>query len=164
MKAYVESLNISDGGVPKRAVPKARVTAAGMVGDRQRDLRSHGGPDRALCVWAAELIEALRAEGHPIRAGDAGENLTLRGVNWAAMQAGARFRVGTVEAEVTGFTTPCDNLRPFFIEQRFSRISHKVHPGWSRVYARVLVEGEVAVGAEFHLMADPPAGASVTGA
>ncbi|MDE3053212.1 MAG: MOSC domain-containing protein [Gemmatimonadota bacterium] len=142
----VESVNVSDGGVPKRAVERARVTPAGVAGDRQRDLRHHGGEGRALCLYAAELLDALRAEGHPIGAGAAGENLTVRGVPWAAMTVGARFRAGTVEGEITGYAHPCDNLRPYFTDAEFTRISQKLHPGWSRVYARVLRGGEVAPG------------------
>jgi MOSC domain-containing protein YiiM len=154
MGARVDSINVSDGGVPKRPVQAARVTVAGVAGDRQRDLRHHGGPDRALCLYSAELIEALCAEGHAMAAGAAGENLTVRGVDWNVMQVGVRFRVGGVVAEVTGFTTPCANIRDCFLRADIARISQKVHPGWSRVYARVLVEGEVTTGAEFRLLGD----------
>jgi MOSC domain-containing protein YiiM len=143
----VEAINVSDGGVPKHAVARAMVSARGVAGDRQRDLRHHGGPDRALCLYSAELIDALRAEGHGILAGDAGENLTLRGIPWEAMVPGVRLRIGEVEAEVTAYAHPCGNLRPFFVGEEFTRISHKIHPGWSRVYARVLAAGEVERGA-----------------
>jgi MOSC domain-containing protein YiiM len=33
-----------------------------------------------------------------------------------------------------------------FIEGRFVRIAEKLHPGWSRVYARVLSEGQIRSG------------------
>ncbi len=140
------AVSVSDGGVPKRAVERARVSADGVAGDRQRDRRHHGGPARALCLYSADLIDALRGEGHAIAAGAAGENLTLRGIPWDAMAVGARFRAGTVEGEVTGYAHPCENLGPYFADEAFTRISQKVHPGWSRVYARVLTEGEVAPG------------------
>lgn len=148
----VVSINVSDGGVPKRPVERARVTAEGVAGDRQRDLEHHGGAARALCLYSADLIDALRAEGHPIVPGAAGENLTVRGIPWDAMTVGARFRAGDVEAEVTGFAHPCHNLRPYFVNGEFVRISQKTRPGWSRVYARVVVPGEVAVGAAFDLL------------
>ena len=154
----VESVNVSGGGVPKLAVERARVSAAGVAGDRQRDLGHHGGEARALCLYAAELLDALRAEGHPIAAGAAGENLTIRGIPWTAMTVGTRFRAGTVEGEITGFAHPCDNLRPYFTDEAFTRISQKLHPGWSRVYARVLRGGEIARGDAVRLMArDDPA-------
>ena len=55
-----------DGGVPKFAVGQALVTTTGVAGDRQLDLKHHGGPTRAVSLFALERIEALRAEGHPI--------------------------------------------------------------------------------------------------
>lgn len=145
-------MNVSAGGVPKRPVARARATTDGLEGDRQRDLEHHGGAQRALCVYSADLIDALRAEGHAITTGAAGENLTVRGVAWNAMTVGARFRAGEVEAEVTGYASPCHNLQPYFTDGRFGRISQKTHPGWSRVYARVLHEGEIAAGAPFELL------------
>src|SRR5687767_2906146 len=50
----VVSIHRSDGGVPKLAIPAARITAAGIEGDRQRNLKHHGGPDRALCLYSLE--------------------------------------------------------------------------------------------------------------
>jgi MOSC domain-containing protein YiiM len=84
------SINISNGGVPKRRLPSCVVTANGLQGDRQRDLRYHGGPDRAVCLFSEELIAALQAEGHPIAAGTIGENLTIGGISWNQMVPGAQ--------------------------------------------------------------------------
>jgi MOSC domain-containing protein YiiM len=142
----IASLNVSGGGVPKRPVARARITAAGMEGDRQRKLDIHGGPDRALCLWSLELIEALRAEGHPVSPGSAGENVTVSGVDWGRVVPGARLRLGSVLVEVTSYTNPCRTIRASFARWRTGRISQQTHPGWSRVYARVLEEGEVAAG------------------
>ena len=52
----VESINTSRGGVPKTAVLEAQVTSEGIVGDVQRDLRYHGGPERAVSIYSLELI------------------------------------------------------------------------------------------------------------
>ena len=52
----------SDGGVPKRPLPWAQVRAEGIEGDRQEDCRYHGGPDRAVCLYSLDLIEALQGE------------------------------------------------------------------------------------------------------
>ena len=150
-------MNVSDGGVPKRPVERVRVSREGTAGDRQRDRRRHGGEERALCLYSADLIDALHAEGHPVRTGATGENLTIRGVPWDVVQVGARVRAGALEAEVTGFAHPCENLRPYFVDEDFTRISQKVRPGWSRVYARVLVGGEVARGDAVVIRVSAPA-------
>jgi MOSC domain-containing protein YiiM len=142
----VVSIHRSNGGVPKLAVPAARITVAGVEGDRQRNLRHHGGPDRALCLYSLELIEALRAEGHPVEPGSMGENLVIAGVDWRQMVPGVRLRLGDVEIELTSFAHPCRNIRGSFLGGRIGRVSPETHPGWSRVYARVVSEGKLAPG------------------
>lgn len=144
---HVHQINVSNGGVPKRPVPQARITVDGVVGDRQRSPDIHGGPDRAVCLFSLEVIEALRAEGHPIAPGSSGENLTLTGVDWAQLKPGDRLRIGgTVRLEMVSYTAPCQNNAAWFKEGNYARISQKRHPGWSRLYARVLTEGVVQSG------------------
>jgi len=142
----VRSINVSDGGVPKRPRQTAVVRTTGVEGDRQRDLRFHGGPDRAVSLYSMDLIDALQAEGHPIDVGTIGENLTIAGVPWTAMVPGARVDVGEVSLELTSYASPCRNIAGSFLDSQILRVSAKRHPGWSRVYARVLREGMIAVG------------------
>jgi MOSC domain-containing protein YiiM len=97
----LESINSSGGGVPKTALFEAHITADGINGDVQRDLRYHGGPDRAVSIFSLELIRALQAEGHPIAAGTAGENLTVSGVDWALMTPGRELQIGPAPAPGT---------------------------------------------------------------
>jgi len=152
MTARIVSLNRSAGGVPKRQVEEAFIGVGGVTGDRQNDRRHHGGPDRAVSVYSLELIEQLQLEGHPIAPGTAGENVTVAGVEWRAMQPGRRFSLGEAELEVTGFAAPCTTIRASFLDEGFTRISEKVNPGWSRIYARVLREGRVRCGDEMRLL------------
>ena len=141
------SINVSGGGVPKRRVTGANVSRLGLLGDAQNDTIGHGGPERAVCVYSLERIHALQTEGHPIDVGTAGENVTLEGIDWDLVVPGARLRLGeSVILEVASFTSPCKTIRESFIDGRFVRISQKLHPGWSRVYARVLSEGEIRCG------------------
>ena len=140
------SINVSNGGVPKRSRPSCEVTKQGLAGDRQRDLRYHGGPDRAVCLYSQELIAALQAEGHPIDAGTIGENFTVAGIEWREMVPGARVDIGEVQVELTDYAAPCNNIAGSFQRRQFARVSEKTHPGWSRLYARVLREGIVRVG------------------
>lgn len=142
----VVGLQRSGGGVPKLPVDHVPVLLSGMEGDWQRDRRHHGGPDRALCLYSSDLIAVLAAEGHPIAAGTAGENVTIAGLDWRAMQPGVRLTIGTTLVEITDFAAPCRTIRESFLEERFTRISEKLYPGWSRVYARVLREGVVCIG------------------
>jgi MOSC domain-containing protein YiiM len=146
LSRLLHSINVSAGGVPKLARESAAVRASGVEGDRQRDLRYHGGPARAVCLYSLELIRALQAEGHAIDVGCIGENFTLAGVPWERMVPGATLEVGEVQIELTSYAAPCKNLVPYFARGKFVRVAQKAHPGWSRLYARVLREGTVRVG------------------
>jgi len=141
----VSSINVSRGGVPKLPVGDALVGVEGLAGDVHR-WRHHGGPQRAVCLYALERIEALRGEGHPIATGSAGENLTLLGVDWSMVVPGADLRVGRVQLRVTSYCDPCRKIAACFVDGAISRISQEQHPGWSRVYASVVARGVVRVG------------------
>ncbi len=153
MSAHIHQLSVSGGGVPKLPVAVAEVTANGIVGDRQRNRRFHGGPKRAVCLFALEEIERLRAEGHPVAPGTTGENVTVAGLPWERVRLGARLALGgEVVLEVTSYTAPCKNIGPSFRDGDFTRISQKLHPGESRVYARVLSPGTVRTGDPVRLL------------
>ncbi len=152
----IVAINVSAGGVPKRRVSGARVSQLGLVGDAQNDTKHHGGPDRAVCLFSLERIRSLQTEGHPIDVGTAGENVTVEGINWELVVPGARLRLGDqVLLEIASFTNPCKTIRASFADGEFVRIAQKLHPGWSRVYARVLSEGEIHFGDPVEV--EPPA-------
>lgn len=138
--------------MPKFPRPSAHIRTNGLEGDAQRDLRYHGGADRAVSLYSFDLIQALQSEGHPITAGSAGENLTLSGVDWSAMAPGARIEIGDVVLEVTQPASPCMNIAGSFRDGSIVRISNGKNPGWSRFYARVLKEGLVSTGDTVRLM------------
>lgn len=142
----VHSINTSRGGVPKLPRPEAAVTADGLAGDRQRDRRYHGGPMRAVSLYSLERVLALQQEGHPVDVGTMGENLTVAGLDWSRVGPGVRLSVGDVLLEITKDAPPCKTIAGSFTDGGFTRASQKVHPGWSRFYARVLREGTVRVG------------------
>ena len=145
--ARVVQVNVSDGGVPKLPVAAARVTTYGVEGDRQQADTVHGGPHRAVTVLGIEVIERLRAEGHPIAPGTAGENLTTSGFDVSMLPVGTRLMVGAeLVLEVSQPASPCRTIRNSFIGGRFGRLSIKTNPGDSRMYARVLHEGTVQPG------------------
>ena len=56
---HVHQINVSDGGIPKQPVLEAKVAQDGVEGDRQQNLKVHGGPDRAVCLFSVELIQPL---------------------------------------------------------------------------------------------------------
>ena len=142
--AVVMSVNVNpEGGVPKNPVDSAFLRKSGVEGDRQNDMKHHGGPNRAVCLFSSEVIEELRAEGHPIETGSVGENLTISGLDWNLIHLGSQLNVGDALIEITGAAPPCRTIKNSFTEGDYSRISQKKNPGWSRWYARVLTEAQV---------------------
>lgn len=139
-------VNVSAGGVPKLPVAEARLGPTGLAGDKQRNHHIHGGPTRALCLYSMELVEALRREGHPIAPGSTGENITLEGIDWRMVAPGVRLALGETEIEITSFTSPCGQIRRSFSDYDSRRIWQGEYPGWSRAYARVIVEGVIHTG------------------
>ena len=155
MTGRIVQVSVSAGGVPKTAVGSAKVTTLGLTGDGHRDLEHHGGPERAVCIFALEAIEALKAEGHPIVPGGLGENLTIAGLDWGAVVPDALLQIGDeLVLQVTRYTSPCVNITRSFLHGDYSRVSQKRHPGWSRVYARVLVPGSVSTGDAVRLLSN----------
>lgn len=149
----VDQISRSGGGVPKLPVAAVEVGFGGVVGDRQGNRIHHGRPWQALCLWSSEIIAGLAAEGHPISAGAAGENLTIGGLDWSTMHAGLRLRIGTVLAETTAWAVPCRHNAPWFSDGRFDRIHHK-HGPVSRIYATVIEPGRIAAGDAVTLVTD----------
>jgi MOSC domain-containing protein YiiM len=149
----VHQISVSPGGVPKLPIAAALVRVEGIEGDGHNDRKHHGGPNAAVCLFALEVIERLRSEGHPIGIGTTGENLTIQGLDWPSARPGCQLVFeGGVELEVTRYTTPCATIRDSFSELQFNRIKQDLHPGESRVYARVLREGTIRLGESVRLV------------
>jgi MOSC domain-containing protein YiiM len=142
--ARVVQLARSDGGAPKLAITEAHAGKLGLEGDRQKHTKFHGGPDRALCLFSLEVIDALRAEGHPISPGSTGENVTIEGLDWASLRAGTRIELGDdVLVELTAEADPCKQIAASFVGRRFGRLAA---PGQMRWYCRVIRPGLLRVG------------------
>jgi MOSC domain-containing protein YiiM len=105
----VVQVSVSTGGVPKRAIASAELTATGIAGDAWR-YPFHGGRRRAILLVTVEGINELVARGFPLFPGALGENLTTRGLDRRDLRLGQRFRVGTAAIELTEIRVPCATL------------------------------------------------------
>lgn len=141
----VTGLFRSDGGVPKEPAERVDVNYGGVVGDRQAARVHHGRPWQALCLWSSEAVARLAGEGHPIRCGAAGENVSITGIEWSRVRPGTRLGLGDVIAEVSSYAVPCSKNNRWFADGDSQRIHHRAGP-ISRAYATVVVRGAIAVG------------------
>jgi MOSC domain-containing protein YiiM len=151
----IHQINISPGGVPKTPVESAIVRVGGIEGDGQDHPKSHGGPERAVCLYGLEVIQHVASEGHPIAPGTTGENVTIIGLDWERVTPGCRLAFeGGVELEVASYCAPCWIIADSFTGGEFKRIGQEQSPGQSRVYARVLKEGTIRTGERVELLTD----------
>ena len=160
MKGNVVGLHVNpNGGVPKLPVEFLEVTFEGCIGDRQRDLRHHGGPKKAVCLLEHRVMEELQQEGHPIGPGSTGENILIAGLNAGVLAEGVCLRIGNVEVCITGDAPPCKTIRTSFLNETFTSLSHRQQRGKTRWYAEVLCEGTVHLGDEALVISeDEPVG------
>jgi MOSC domain-containing protein YiiM/SAM-dependent methyltransferase len=144
----VVAVNVSRGGVPKLPIAGTRIRTLGLDGDGHADLKHHGGPLQAVCLYSVESIERVAGEGHTAFPGAYGENLTLAGIDWHGLRTGDRLRIGNNGPllELTDDATPCETQAQWFIDGQIARISMRRHPEDARWYASVVEEGPVAPG------------------
>lgn len=153
MEARIFQLNCSPGGVPKLPVREAVLIAEGLTDDWQKHTRFHGGPERALCLYSLEQILKLQREGHPIYPGSVGENVTVVGLEWSALEPGCRLALGEEAIiEISSYTVPCKSIAGSFSDGDSQRISQKKYPGEARLYARVLRPGRLKVNQKIVLL------------
>lgn len=141
----VAGLFLSDGGVPKVPVERVDVDYGGVVGDRQAARVHHGRPWQALCLWSTEVVDVLAGDGHGIRPGAAGENVSITGLRSERVRPGSRLRIGDVTAEVSTYAVPCVKNDQWFADGNSQRIHHRNGP-ISRAYATVVTPGGVTIG------------------
>jgi len=100
----VESVNIStEKGTIKHPVPAITIAGHGIESD------GHAGPGlRQVSLLAAESIERFGAQmNRTFRPGEFAENLTVRGFDLLDTALLDRFRIGSVELEVTAIGKTC---------------------------------------------------------
>ena len=150
----VAGIFVSDGGVPKHPMPATSVLHRGLLGDRQAERRHHGRVWQAVCLWSADVVDVLRAEGHPIHLGAAGENVSIRGIDWALIRPGTRVLLGDdVVLEVSLPALPCYKNAQWFVDGDYDRMHHEREWGIARMYASVVTEGRLTEGTRAVLVA-----------
>jgi MOSC domain-containing protein YiiM len=154
MEGTIVQVNISLGGLPKRAIPLGRVNRLGIEGDRHAHPGIHGGERKAILLIASEVIDGLTAGGYPLFYGALGENLTTCGIDVRDIRIGDRIRAGGAMLEITEPRGPCtqldvygESLKYEICDQQVNQRDH-TSPKWgmSGFYAAVIEPGAVGPG------------------
>jgi MOSC domain-containing protein YiiM len=124
------------------------VTALGLVGDAQADLRVHGGPEKAVYGYATANYAAWRTE-YPRHAallapGGFGENLAIDGMSEMDLCVGDIHAVGSALLQVCQPRQPCFKFALRFADTALPRAM--VRNGRSGWYYRVLQTGSLTAG------------------
>ena len=134
-------------GIFKEPVPRrVAVRKHNLDGDRQADLKVHGGPEKAVYAYPSEHYDFWRGElpGVDLPWGMFGENFTTEGLMEIEVNVGDRFRIGTTTLMVTQPRMPCFKLAAKF--NRDDIIKRFLDSRRSGLYLAVIEEGEVGVG------------------
>lgn len=134
-------------GIFKRPVAgRVIVRTLNLEGDRQADLRVHGGPYKAVYAYPSEHYPFWRHELPEMELpwGMFGENLTIEGLLESAVNIGDRFRIGSVELIVTQPRMPCYKLGVRF--GREDMVKRFLRSGRTGFYFAVEREGEIGAG------------------
>ena len=161
MSGRVLQLSTSPGGMPKRPVLQTQVTPLGFIGDGHRNMKVHGGPDKAILIVTMEGIEELKAAGFDLYPGALGENVTTEGLDRRTVRFGQRYRLGSdVIVEITTLRRPCINLEPYSpylghaIYDKQCKAGDATSPLWGLggFYARISRPGALYPGAPVILL------------
>ena len=154
MQGAIVQVNISPGGLPKRAIAEGWITPLGIEGDLHAHPNIHGGPLKAILIIASEVVDALAARGYPLFYGAMGENLTTRGIDIRRIRIGDQLRVGGAQIEITQPRGPCSALDIYGESLKLEIYDRQVQQGdfssprWgmSGFYASVTAAGPVCLG------------------
>jgi MOSC domain-containing protein YiiM len=125
---------------------RVAIRGENVEGDKQSDLRVHGGPEKAVYLYPSEHYAFWRDHlpGVDLPWGAFGENLTIAGLLEENVRAGDVLRVGTAELEITTPRMPCYKLQVRF--DRMDIVQRFMDSGRTGFYAAIALEGDVAAG------------------
>lgn len=135
--ARVVAVNVSGRkGERKTPVPKATLVPDHGV---ERDAHSGPGP-RQVSLLAAESIAKMKEKGVDVGPGDFAENVTVEGIDLAALKVGDRLIVGEALVEISQIGKECHDRCAIYFQAGDCVMPRE------GVFARVLLGGKVAPG------------------
>jgi MOSC domain-containing protein YiiM len=126
-----------------------------LEGDRQADLRHHGGPGMAVLAYPEVHYAQWRRElgWDDIPYGAFAENFTVAGVSEEEACLGDVWRAGTALLQISQPRKPCRNISRFW--RRPELLRQVQQTGRYGFYLRVLEEGAVESGQRIDLLERP---------
>lgn len=148
--------SVTTGIFKKPVEGHVAVRKLNLDGDRQADLRAHGGEHKAIYCYPVEHYAYWKRElpGHELSMGSFGENLTTEGMLEDEVRLGDRWRIGSAETVVTQPRLPCYKLGIRF--QSDDMVKRFLESNRTGFYLAVVREGDVGAGDEIKVIARDP--------
>ncbi|MBA4536949.1 MOSC domain-containing protein [Bacillus aquiflavi] len=142
-------------GICKKSVDEAYLSYDGFQGDGIADTRYHGGPDRAVCVYADEHYEQWEKEFNiKLPSAAFGENLTVRNMLESDICIGDIYQIGEAVVQISQGRIPCSTItKRIGVPKLLKRI---VEEGYTGYLCRVLEEGTIHKNATIKLIKPHP--------
>lgn len=149
-----------DTGICKQTIEEAFLTKEGFQGDGVADLRYHGGPDRAVCVYPYEHYSLWEKEfKNTLPSSTFGENVTVTNMLEKDVCIGDVFRLGDAVIQVTQGRIPCSTITKRMNNP--SLLKRMVQTGFTGYLCRVLEEGNVRKNSKITLLESHPKQVSI---
>ena len=151
-----KGMKVSTGIFKEPVEGPVMIKALNLAGDRQADLRVHGGLNKAVYGYPAEHYEYWQQQLPEMTFawGKFGENLTTEGLLENDVCIGDRLKVGSAVLRVTQPRIPCYKLALRF--QRDDMIRRFLESLRSGFYFSVIQPGEVRAGVEIEVLSRVP--------
>jgi molybdopterin adenylyltransferase len=144
--ACIVAINISSGGIPKISQPHVFVRTQGLEGDGHNHAK-HNTPLQAVCIQDLEKLEELSHREYALSPGQAGENLTVKGLHVNSLGLGTILEFsGGVVLEISKVRKPC-----YVMDAIHTRLKEDA-VGRHGMYAKVLKEGILSAGEEIKII------------
>ncbi|WP_449537725.1 MOSC domain-containing protein [Ferdinandcohnia sp. Marseille-Q9671] len=144
----------------KETVEEAFLTKDGFRGDGVADLKHHGGPDRAVCVYPHEHYALWQQEFlTPFPPSTFGENITVTNMLEQDVCIGDIYQLGDAVIQVSQGRVPCSTItkrtkNPYLLKLM-------VQTGFTGYLCRVIEEGLVRKDSPIRLLERHPKQVSI---
>ena len=146
--------------IEKREVHEVYLATQGFEGDDVADLKHHGGPDRAVCLYPMEhYIQWEKEFDKKLPIAAFGENLTVTNMLEVDVCIGDVYKVGDAIIQITQGRIPCSTIDKY--TEANTLLKRLIETGYTGYLARVLDEGTIRIDSTIEIVERHPARLSV---
>lgn len=147
-------------GIEKREVHEVYLGTGGFEGDDVADIKHHGGPDRAVCLYPSEhYIQWEKELGKRLPLAAFGENLTVKNMLEADVCIGDIYKVGDAVIQITQGRIPCSTIDKY--TEANGLLKRLIETGYTGYLARVLYEGIISKDSTIEIVERHPSRLSI---